>query len=108
MLCETVSKGNEEQKQDGSSSIRSSPYKKSKRWDLRGEDVNTQKHVLIELSQAMAQVVGENRWRRQPWFEQQRQIEEIKGFGRLKLLDEETLSAIMECSPGDDDTRARL
>ena len=37
-------KGAEEQKQEGSDNRRSSPYKKrSKRWDLRGEDEGTQK-----------------------------------------------------------------
>ena len=58
------------------------------------------------MSNAIALVVGHTQCRH-TWFEQHKIVEEMKGFGRLELLDEETLramvrSAVQEGSPGDD------
>ena len=64
-------KGAEEQKQEGNDNRRSSPCKKrSKRWDLRGEDERTQKQLRVEVSKVMVQVVRHN-YLGQIWFEQQ-------------------------------------
>ena len=90
MLLEAVPKGAEEHRRRE----RASPYKKrSKRWDLSGEDERAQNLLRVEMSKAMAQVVRRNH-KVQIWFEQQQIVKRIKDLGLfIKSRDEETPSS---------------
>ena len=100
-------KGVDERKREGSVNRRSSQYvKKSTRWYWRGEDETTQNKLRVEVSKAMAQLVRHGH-KRQVRLEQQRIVEEIKGQGNLRSLDDEALlvmirMAVRDSSPGDD------
>ena len=100
-------KGVDERKREGSVNRRSSQYdKKSTRWGWRGEDERTQNKLTVEVSKAMAQLVRHSH-KGQVRFEQQRTVEEIKGQGNLRSLDDEALlvmirMAVRDSSPGSD------
>ena len=51
-------------------------------------------HLLTDVSNAIALVVRHTQCRH-TWFEQQKMVKEMKGFGRLELLDEEALRAMV-------------
>ena len=90
--AQNIVMGTEEQKQEGSSRRRTSPYKeKSKRWDWRG-DARTFDKMITGECMAIAHVV-----RHGPAFqtlhEQQETIKDVKNNYMLEELDEETLRA---------------